>query len=157
MAGRKRKSVALKKLEGTFRSDRHPENVVDLPIEMPDKPEWAEHDPISSALFDQIATHVTSMGVSTKSDAIAFGLLADQLSLYLKLRAEVLATGVLVEVEMTTGAIQQKAHPAIAPMNSAYASIVKLLSEYGLTAASRAKVGANAPIVVDSFEDFLKS
>ena len=157
MAGRKRKSVALKKLEGTFRADRHPENVVDLPVAMPDKPEWAEHDPIASALFDQIGTHVTSMGVSSECDAIAFGLLADQLSLYLKLRAEVLANGVLVEVEMTGGSIQQKPNPAIAPMNAAYTSIVKMMSEYGLTAASRAKVGANAPIVVDTFESFLKT
>ena len=155
--GRKRKSVAMKKLEGTFRADRHPDNVLDLPLEMPEKPEWTTHDPIAAALFEEIASHVHNMGVSAKSDAIAFGLLSDQLSLYLKLRAEVLSTGVLVDVEMTSGAIQQKAHPAIAPMNSAYVSIVKMLGEFGLTAASRAKVGANSPIVVDSFEDFLKS
>ena len=155
--GRKRKTVAQKKLEGTFRADRHPDNVLDLPAEMPTKPEWATHDPIATALYDEISTHVHSMGVSAQSDAIAIGLLADQLSLYLKLRAEVLAEGVIVEVEMSNGASQKKAHPAIAAMNSSYASIVKLLAEYGMTAASRAKVGASSPIVVDSFESFLNS
>ena len=155
--GRKRKSVAQKKLEGTYRKDRHPENVLDLPVELPTKPDWSTHDPIASALYDEIATHVNSMGVSAQSDAIAIGLLADQLSLYLKLRAEVLTDGVLVEVEMSNGAMQKKAHPSIAAMNSSYASIVKLLSEYGMTAASRAKVGASSPIVVDSFESFLQS
>lgn len=157
MAGRKRKTVAQKKLEGTFRKDRHPENLVELPVELPTKPDWTTHDPIANALYDQIATHVHSMNVATEVDAIALSLLSDQLSIYLKLRAEILSDGVTVEVEMTGGVTQKRAHPALASMNSVYNGIVKMMTEYGLTAASRSKVGANEPIEVNSFEDFLKS
>ena len=157
MAGRKRKPVALKKLEGTFRKDRNPENVVDLPVTAPPKPDWASHDMIADQLYDQVVVHITRMGVGSDVDGIAIALLADQLSQYLKLRAMVLADGLIVESIGSTGNTVQKPHAALSQMNTAYTNIVKMLSEYGLTAASRAKVGANAPITVDSFEDFLKA
>ena len=154
--GRKRKPVALKKLEATFRKDRAPENVVELENVLAPKPEWAEHDAIASALYDQVSLHVYNMGINSEVDGIAIALLADQLALYLKLRATVLADGPIVETTSSTGATIQKPHAALGPMNVAYTAIVKMMSEYGLTAASRAKVGANNPVVVDSFEDFLK-
>jgi len=155
--GRKRKPVALKKLEGTFRKDRAPQNGVEMPVVLAAKPDWADHDVIASALYDEVSTHVHSMGISSEVDGIAIALLADQLSLYLKLRAAVLTDGPIVETVSSTGATINKPHQALAPMNVCYGAIVKMMSEYGLTAASRAKVGANTPVVVDSFEDFLKS
>ena len=157
MAGRKRKPVALKKLEGTFRKDRAPANVVELPNDLAPKPEWAEHDAIASALYDEVSLKIHSMGISSEVDGLAIALLSDQLSTYLKLRAQVLADGLIVETVSSTGATIQKPHSGLAQMNVAYANIVKMMGEYGLTAASRAKVGANNPVTVDSFEDFLKS
>ena len=70
MAGRKRKPEALKRLEGTFRKDRAG-NSVELPAGMPVKPEWTEHDPIASELYNQVASHCYSMGVGTAVDSIA--------------------------------------------------------------------------------------
>lgn len=157
MAGRKRKPVALKKLEATYRSDRHPENVVDLPVALAPKPDWTNHDAIASALYDEVSTHIAKMGISSEVDGIAIGLLSDQLSQYLKLRAQVLSDGLLVETVGSTGVTSTKPHSGLAQMNVCYNNIVKMMSEYGLTAASRAKVGASAPITVDSFEDFLKT
>lgn len=157
MAGRKRKPVALKKLEGTFRKDRHAENVVDLPVSAPPKPEWAEHDMIASQLYDQVVGHISRMGVGSEVDGIAVAMLADQLSQYLKLRAMVLADGLIVETVGSTGNTIQKPHAALSQMNTTYTNIVKMMSEFGLTPASRAKVGANAPVTVDSFESFLKT
>ena len=157
MAGRKRKPVALKKLEGTFRKDRHEKNVVELPVAIAPKPDWAEHDAISSALYDEVSTHIAKMGISSEVDGMAIALLSDQLSQYLKLRAQVLSDGLLVETVGSTGNVSTKPHSGLAQMNVCYNNIVKMLSEYGLTAASRAKVGANAPVTVDSFEDFLKT
>lgn len=155
--GRKRKPVALKKLEGTFRKDRAPQNGVEMPVVLAAKPDWADHDVIASSLYDEVSTHVHSMGISSEVDGIAIALLSDQLALYLKLRASVLTDGPIVETVSSTGATIQKPHAALGPMNVAYTAIVKMMSEYGLTAAARAKVGANNPVVVDSFEDFLKS
>ena len=102
MAGRKRKPEALKKLEGTFRKDRN-QNIVSVPAGIPNKPEWAEHDPIASALYDQVATHCYGMGVGTEVDAIGFALLSDQLSMYLRLRALVNSEGLMVESEGSQG------------------------------------------------------
>mgnify|MGYP003654169324 CR=1 FL=1 len=157
MAGRKRKPVALKKLEGTFRKDRSPEHVVELPNDLAPKPEWAKHDAIADSLYDEVSLHIHSMGISSSVDGIAISLLADQLSQYLKLRAMILADGLIVETISSTGASIQKPHAALGQMNINYNNINKLLTEYGLTAASRAKVGANNPVVVDSFEDFLNT
>ena len=157
MAGRKRKPVALKKLEGTFRKDRHAENVVDLPVSAPPKPEWAKHDMIADQLYDQVVGHISRMGVGSEVDGIAVAMLADQLSQYLKLRAMVLADGLIVETVGSTGNTIQKPHAALSEMNTTYTNIVKMMSEFGLTPASRAKVGANAPVTVDSFESFLKT
>lgn len=156
MAGRKRKPAALKKLEGTFRSDRAKDSL-EVPAGLPPKPTWADVDPVASALYDEVATHCYKMGVGTEADGLAFALLADQLSIYLRLRAAVAADGPLVDVMMSNGAIQQKTHPALAQMNSSYGQIVKMMTEFGLTAAARTKVDATKPIEADSFEAFLES
>lgn len=154
MAGRKRKPEALKKLEGTFRKDRAGDSV-ELAAGMPVKPGWAAYDPIASQLYDEVSAHCYSMGVGTEVDALGFALLADQLSLYLRLRALVQADGPIIEVVGPQGNVVPKPHPALAQMNSCFSGIVKLLGEYGLTAAARTKVDANKPIEVDSFADFL--
>ena len=155
--GRKRKPVALKKLESTFRKDRAPINVLELPNDFAAKPDWTNHDEIASSLYDEVSLTIHSMGISSKADGIAIALLADQLATYLKLRAMVLADGLIVETISSTGANIQKPHAALAQMNISYTNIVKMMGEYGLTASSRAKVGANNPVVVNSFEDFLQS
>lgn len=154
MAGRKRKPEALKKLEGTYRKDRAGDSL-DLPAGMPTKPEWAEHDPIASELYNQVAATCYSMGVGTDVDALGFALLADQLAMYLRLRALVSADGPIIESEGSQGQVTQKPHPALAQMNTAYTNIIKLMTEYGLTAAARTKVDASKPIEVDSFDSFL--
>ena len=154
MAGRKRKPEALKKLEGTFRKDRA-EDSLSLPAGMPIKPEWAEHDDIASVLYDQVSAHCYSMGVGTEVDSLGFALLADQLSMYLRLRALVAADGPIIISEGSNGQPTQKPHAALAQMNTSYTNIIKLMTEYGLTAAARTKVDATKPIEVDSFESFL--
>ena len=119
MAGRKRKPEALKRLEGTFRKDRAGHSL-ELPAGMPVKPEWAEHDPIASELYNQVATHCYSMGVGTEVDSLGFALLADQLSMYLRLRALVAADGPIIETEGSNGQINQKPHPALYPFAKNY-------------------------------------
>jgi len=154
MAGRKHKPEALKKLEGTFRKERA-RNSVTLPAGIPEKPAWTTHDPIASALYDQVAGYCYSMGVGTGVDAIGFALLSDQLSIYLRLRALVASEGLIIKSEGSQGQATQKPHPALAQMNTSYSNIVKLMGEYGLTAAARVKVDATKPIEVDSFDSFL--
>ncbi len=154
---RPRKPVALKKLEGTYRKDRNPDNPVELPAELPTMPEWTTHDVVAVGMYEQVAKHLHSMGVSTEVDNLAIGLLSDQLSIYLKARAEVLSKGPIITTTGSTGQEVKKENPAIAVMNKSYANIVKMMSECGLTPASRAKLDADKPIEINSFESFLKS
>lgn len=154
MAGRKCKPDALKKLEGTFRKDRAGDSL-ELPAGIPTKPEWTEHDPIASELYNQVASTCYAMGVGTAADSLGFALLADQLSMYLRLRALISADGPVIYGEGSQGNSTQKPHPALAQMNTSYTNIIKLMTEYGLTAAARTKVDANKPIEVDSFDSFL--
>lgn len=154
MAGRKRKPEALKRLEGTYRKDRAGDSL-EMPAGMPVKPDWADTDPIASELYNQVASTCYSMGVGTEVDSMGFALLADQLAMYLRLRALVSADGLVIETEGSQGQITQKPHPALAQMNTAYTNIVKMMTEYGLTAAARTKVDASKPIEVDSFDSFL--
>ena len=156
MAGRKRKPEALKKLEGTFRKDRAGDSVA-LPAGIPEKPAWTTHDDIASVLYDQVAAHCYSMGVGTEVDSLGFALLADQLSMYLRLRALVAADGPIIVSEGSQGQDIQRPHAALAQMNTSYTNIIKLMTEYGLTAAARTKVDATKPIEVDSFDDFLSN
>ena len=127
MAGRKRKPEALKRLEGTYRKDRSGDSL-ELPAGMPAKPDWAEHDPIASDLYNQVANHCYSMGVGTEVDSIGFALLSDQLAMYLRLRAIVSADGLIIETEGSQGQITQKPHPALAQMNTTYTNIIKLMT-----------------------------
>lgn len=154
MAGRKRKPEALKKLEGTFRKDRATSSL-ELPAGIPVKPEWTDHDPIASELYNQVAAHCYSIGVGTSVDSLGFALLSDQLSMYLRLRALVSADGPIIEAEGSNGELRQKPHPALAQMNTSYSNIIKLMTEYGLTAAARTKVDATKPIDLNSFDSFL--
>ena len=154
MAGRKRKPEALKKLEGTFRKDRAQDSVT-VPAGIPTKPAWTDHDPIASALYDQVAAHCYSMGVGTEVDSIGFALLSDQLSMYLRLRAVVNSEGLMVQSEGAQGQTKNRPHPALAQMNISYSNIVKMMGEYGLTASARTKVDATKPIEIDSFDSFL--
>ena len=156
MAGRPRKPVALKKLEGTYRKDRNPDNPVELPAELPTKPDWVDHDAIAAGMYEQVAKHLHTMGVSTEVDNLGIGLLSDQLSIYLKARAEVLSKGPIIKTYGSTGQEVTKENPAITVMNKAYANITKMMGEMGLTPAARAKLDADKPIEVNSFESFLK-
>ncbi len=49
-----------------------------------------------------------------------------------------------------------KPHPAAVMKADAWKRIRAMLSEFGMTPASRSKVGANGPAEADPLEEFLK-
>ena len=49
-----------------------------------------------------------------------------------------------------------KAHPAAVMKSDAWKRIRAMLSEFGMTPASRSKVGVNGPAEADPLEEFLK-
>ena len=153
-AGRPRKPTHLHQLEGTGRKERL--NALEpAPRKgLPDRPQWVDEDPVTSQLFNAASQYINNMGVATEVDGIAIGLLADQLALYIELRAAIRREGSIIETEGSKGQIKTQAHPAIPQLNQTLGAIHKLLREYGLTAASRANVSRQEDSG-DDFEDFL--
>ena len=154
--GRPKKPTALKELHGTARPDRlNPREPV-LPGRLPDRPPWVDDDPMTGDLFNQVTKYVDAMRVSTEVDGIALSLLADQLATYLTLRERVHTDGPTVTVS-TKDSSQIRVNPALREMGTVFNNILKLLREYGLTAASRANVSALAEETGTTFEEFLQN
>ena len=154
-AGRPRKPTVLHKLAGTYRADRA--NALEpMPARrLPDRPSWVTDDPTTEALYNAVSQYIHTMGIATEVDGIAMGLLADQLALYIELRAAIREDGAIIVVEGSSGQERRIAHPAIPQLAQTLANVTKLLREYGLTAASRANVTQIDSDTVDTFEDFL--
>lgn len=154
-AGRPRKPTALRELQGGRTRPHHNPNEPRPDVRVPDRPVWLDSDPQAAALYEEVCRYVVDMKIGTAVDGIALGLLADQLSVYIKFRSEVMDYGVMIEVFDHKGNPQSKINPAVKGMNDSTEKIHKLLREYGLTAASRSTVGAELEKEVDSFDDFL--
>lgn len=155
MAGRPAKPTALKQLEGTTRKDRLNPNEPTPPVGIPDMPTWLNDDPTASALYAQVSEYIVNMQVGTHADGVGIAMLADQLALYLELREQVRREGAVLELEGSTGQTKKVPHPALAPLNTAFGNVHKMLREYGLTAASRSAVNAQTEKDIGSFDDFM--
>ena len=154
-AGRPKVPTAMKKLTGTYRSDRHATEP-ELPVSLPDRPSWVDEDPLAAQLFDQVTKYMLTMQVSSSVDGLALSMLADQVAMYLRLRRIVLKEGELITAVNSSGNTVVKPHPALNPLNQAFANCQRLLREYGLTASSRANLNAaDETVSINTFEDFL--
>lgn len=151
-----KKPTALKELQGTARADRANPLEPRPSVGIPDAPAWIDEDPVTRQLFDQVTKYIVDMKVATQVDGLALSLLADQLSLYLEIRNEIRSRGVMLQEEGSTGQTVTKPNPLLPQLNSAYTAIVKMLREYGLTAASRTNVSMIEEREIDTFEEFLK-
>ena len=156
MAGRPRKPTALHELQGTGQPSRMNQLEPVLAGRLPDRPGWVDDDPVTAALYDQVAMYIHNMGVSTEVDGIGISLLADQLGIYIEMRKKVREEGTVITVEGSTGQMKTIAHPCLPQMQSTITTIHKFLREYGLTPSSRPNVSVidNADSV-DSLQDFL--
>jgi len=107
--------------------------------------------------FQQIAQELDGIGVLTQLDGKALELLIEAYTEYRR-HCETLDTeGYTYRVETQTGDVMIKAHPAAAMKSDAWKRIRAMLSEFGMTPASRSKVNAGGPDKVDPLEEFLKA
>ena len=95
------------------------------------------------------------MSIHTQVDGVALSLLADQLATYLRLRQVVLNDGEVIEQLSNVGNPVKKVHPALPQMQACFASVLRMLREYGLTASSRVNVSASSETELNTFEDFI--
>ncbi|MCP1436569.1 P27 family predicted phage terminase small subunit [Erwinia persicina] len=107
--------------------------------------------------FQQIAQDLDGIGVLTQLDGKALELLIEAYTEYRRHCATLDTEGYTYRVETQTGDVMIKAHPAAAMKSDAWKRIRAMLSEFGMTPASRSKVNAGGPDKVDPLEEFLKA
>jgi len=150
MMGRKRTPTAMLKAQGTFRDDRHA-NKMEAKLSIPQPPTLLSE--VSQEAYDFIATRLYNMGVASELDGFALQMLADAWEDYITARNVIREKGPTYSTETTQGDLMFRPRPEMAMMTNAWDRVKKMLSEYGMTAASRAKI--NVEEQVEDIEDML--
>ncbi|ADU68733.1 phage terminase small subunit P27 family [Pantoea sp. At-9b] len=113
-------------------------------------------DKMGKYWFKRIGDELSAVGVMTTLDGKALELLIEAYTEY-RQHCEILAEeGYTYKTVSATGEDIVKAHPAAVMKSDAWKRIRAMLTEFGMTPASRSKVGAKGPAEVDPLEEFLK-
>lgn len=149
-AGRKRKPTAMLKSSGTYREDRHG-GKMNTNVSIPHPPTQIEG--ISKETYDFIASRLNDLGVISELDGFALQMISDAWEDYISARSVIRQNGPTYSTETSNGDIMFRPRPELAMMTNAWDRLKKMLSEFGLTAASRAKI--NVEEKMEDIEDLL--
>lgn len=145
MKGGKSKPDELKVIAGTFRKDRSNPNAPSVPSGIPEAPAWLSER--ASELFASLCVVLDSLNIVSPADECMIAMLASRLE----------------EIEVLTATIEDqgrtykgesglwKARPEVSQRNEAMRHCHALLSEFGLSPATRNKVSANKPAEKNPF------
>lgn len=147
MPGRKPKPTAMLKASDTYRKDRHDER-----LEVQGRPALPTYQS-SEETFYWLVQHLDDLGVVAELDAIALQMLSDAWEDYCAARQVIKKLGPTYSTTTAQGDEMHRPRPELGMMNGAWDRIKKMLPEFGLTAAARAKL--SAPERLDSLEDLL--
>ena len=106
--------------------------------------------------FKRMADELNAIGVISQLDARALELLVEAYTEYRHHCDTLEIEGYTYRTETNTGDVLIKAHPAAMMKADAWKRIRAMLGEFGMTPASRTKVGVNGPAEADPLEEFLK-
>ena len=137
--GRPNTPTKLKVVRGTARKDRtnpaEPHPTGPLPTE---PPEWISE--AAKPWWTRVHALLVQMRVATDADPVAVGLLCDALAEYVAARRKVEEDGATYETFSDKSGTTIRAHPAVGIAADAWRRAKLMLTEFGLTPASRAKV-----------------
>lgn len=148
--GAPRKPTPLKVLHGTNRKDRaNPKEPkpADLPKDAT-PPEWLTTR--GKEAWTDILPILRGLGVMTVADPVALALLCDALAEYVDARAVVRVEGATYWTEGKSTML--RARPEVTIASDAWRRAKVMLTEFGLTPASRARVSGAAPGEEDPLE-----
>jgi P27 family predicted phage terminase small subunit len=139
--GRPRTPTRLKVLQGTTRPDRaNPGEPKPPPAKAREAaPAWLR--PTSRPWWNRIRPLLVQMQVMTGADPVALGLLCDALADYMTARDVIRKLGATYETEGDAGKMLRQ-RPEVYIAADAWRRAKLMLTEFGLTPASRAKVSA---------------
>ncbi len=131
MKGRKPKPATL--LLDRHDADKRKAATPTPPTGSPQKPDWLNAD--GSAAWDDMIKHLDAMGILAQSDIIALGALAQNWAIYIGAMRE-LNRGDMVITQNG----QRIPSPFLSVADKAEKRLHKLLTEFGLTPVSRARI-----------------
>lgn len=139
-AGRPPKPTHLKALAGTLQPSRtnahEPMPTVLLPI----PPDWLSDR--ARHYWGEIGAVLLSMKVCTVADGPALQLLTESLAEWAEARQAVQTRGLTYDTTTVSGGIMRRPNPEVAIAADAWRRALAMLSQFGLTPATRAKVSA---------------
>ena len=146
--GRKAKPTAMLKASDNFREDRHGER---LEVQgVPTAPTYTN----GPETFNWLVKHLDDLGVVAEIDGMALQMLADAWEDYCAARQVIRELGPTYTTTTAQGDTMHRSRPELTLMHESWNKIKKMLPEFGLTAAARAKLSATEK--VQSLEDLLK-
>lgn len=128
--GRPAKPTAQKILDGD-RKDRINRDEPRSPEGLPEAPEWL--DGLGREAYARLALLLVEMKLGHQADAEALAVYAQNYSIWRQTSRAIADEGFLLHTPTTT-----KINPLFAPMNEAQRTMVRILSQMGLTPAARA-------------------
>lgn len=165
MPGPRRKPIEIKKLHGTVRKDRQPQNLIPVVEGTPPAPPWLSTR--AAEIFEEMWGMLVAVNVNSSVDVQMLAVCASR-------QEEVEICTMMIEDQgrfiahkritraagrskgaVTTTEESFRPNPAIAQRSDAMRQLQSLLSEFGLSPAARAKVGANRKQEdANAFSDF---
>lgn len=145
MRGGKKIPDEMKVIRGTFRKDRANPDAPTVPTGIPEAPAWLSER--ATELFAHLCAVLDGLNIASPADAAMLAMLASRLE----------------EIEILTATIEDqgrtyqgesglwKARPEVAQRNEAMRHAHSLLSEFGLSPATRNKVTAGRPAEQNPF------
>lgn len=129
----------LKVVRGTTRKDRaNPAEPQPTGTVSTEPPDWLSEE--ARPWWERVRPLLVRMNVLTSADPVALGLLCDALAEYVAAREQVERDGRTYESISVRAGTMIRAHPAVGIQADAWRRAKLMLTEFGLTPASRSKV-----------------
>lgn len=138
--GRKRTPEHLKVVRGTDRADRRNDAAPTPAVARPPMPETLSDT--AQENWIRFCDLLEGMGVLSLPDELALEQLVEAYADWRQAHEVIAAEGTHYETTSTSGATMIRAHPAVAMRSDAARRFSSLMSEFGLTPASRSRVNA---------------
>ena len=132
--GRKPKPTALHKAQGTYQPVRHANKLEADGIPSTPTVQSADYT------FEWLVKKLDDLGVVAEVDAMALQMLADAWEDYQLQRAVIKEHGPTYSTTTAQGDLMFRPRPEVTMMNASWAKIEKMMTQFGLTASSRAKI-----------------
>lgn len=115
-------------------------------------PPWLQGRALEA--WGAISAVLEPMGLLTTADPHALALLCDAYAEYIDCRAQVKKLGRTYKVRTKTGEMLMT-RPEVGMASDAWRRVLRMMTEFGLTPSSRAKIHAAPQTEADPFEDFM--